>query len=782
MSAKKRNRARILTPNGLQKLQSCIRERELADNAGYRYSLEKLGELTGLDPGTVAKILDRDGSDKRSLNRCFQAFRLTLEEDDHISVVQVQAPQIDPNFVGREGAIADLNTLVSRGAKIIAIQARGGVGKTTLARRYLRQEFDSVLEFPIAKETKDIASIESLLEEKLRQLGEEPGREFLVSLDRLKHKLQAEPIGILIDNLEPALDSAGKFIEPHRRYVELLRVLVDPAVQSMTLITSRERLRESSVTVQHYLLKSLDITAWEQFFQNRGLVSLALDGVEARGGALPALHNAYGGNAKAMEILSSAITEDFMGDVEVYWQANQDDLFVERDLEDLVTQQINRLQQLDPEAYKLLSRMGCYRYQDVPTVPIEGLFCLLWDVPESRHRRVIKSLQDRSLIEFENGEYWLHPVIRAETIPHIRKTQDWENPNQIIAEFWSQSVERIKTEEDALKAFEAYYHYLDISQYDNAGEIILKRRPSKWHGFHEGESLHGAFIRLGLLNQISSASLNVVEKITSRHKKCRLYHYIASDFRFMGCISDSIKYSQKCINLALDCPDHSLEYTEVLALINLGNCEIDLWNLEQAEQYFQQAINRNIKLANNICCFRLAFLYACLNDKEKTFNFAEKSYKNIHKFGLNLWGKGYRFLSLGFAYRKIEDFEKSLEMYKRAIKFSQDSRYTQVEGVALYGLAELLRDQNKFEDALSRNKVAVKLLAQIGTRCELAEAYYQLGLTYKAMSEVYEASSSFHKSIQIFNQIEAPRQSSKVREAMQIRQADLDDFEELIGS
>ena len=281
--------------------------------------------------------------------------------------------------------------------------------------------------FPIAKETKDIASIESLLEEKLRQLGEEPGREFLVSLDRLKRKLQAEQIGILIDNLEPALDSAGKFIEPHRRYVELLRVLADPALQSMTLITSRERLRESSVTVQHYLLKSLDITAWEHFFQSRGLVPLAIDWSGTRiKGALAALHNAYGGNAKAMEIICSAIAEDFAGDVEAYWQVNQDDLLVERDLEDLVTQQFNRLQQLDPDAYKLLCRMGCYRYQDVPTLPIKGLFYLLWDVSEKCHHRLVKSLQDRSLIEFENREYWLHPIIRAEAVSRLKRQIDLE--------------------------------------------------------------------------------------------------------------------------------------------------------------------------------------------------------------------------------------------------------------------------------------------------------------------------------------------------------------------
>jgi len=54
-----------------------------------------------------------------------------------------------------------------------------------------------------------------------------------VSIDRLKRKLQSDRMGILIDNLEPALDSAGKFIELHRRYVELLRVLADPADPSV---------------------------------------------------------------------------------------------------------------------------------------------------------------------------------------------------------------------------------------------------------------------------------------------------------------------------------------------------------------------------------------------------------------------------------------------------------------------------------------------------------------------------------------------------------------------
>jgi hypothetical protein len=348
MSSKQRDRGRILTPDALSRLQQAIRAWELEHEV--RCTQERIRELTsalkegGLDPGTIRKILKaKEGVDPESIRCLSTTFGLQLSETDLIFSSRLQI-QVDPSFVGREGAIADLNTLINRGVKVIVIQARGGVGKTTLARKYLQQEFDSVLEFPIAKETKDIASIESLIEEKLRQLGEEPGREFLVSIDRLKRELQAERIGILIDNLEPALDAAGKFIELHRRYIELLRVLADPAVQSITLVTSRERLHEPGVTVHHYPLRSLDTSAWEQFFQLRQLSTST--------STLVALHRAYGGNAKAMEIISSVIQTDYFSDVEAYWQENQDDLLIERDLEDLVTNQFDRLQEVDADAYK----------------------------------------------------------------------------------------------------------------------------------------------------------------------------------------------------------------------------------------------------------------------------------------------------------------------------------------------------------------------------------------------------------------------------------------------
>lgn len=290
--------------------------------------------------------------------------------------------EADSNFVGRESAINSLNTLVRQGNRIILIQGDGGQGKTTLARKYFdTQGFDFYLELWMATETQNITPVESVVEEWLkRDFNEEPGREFGINLERLKRKLRSENqrIGVLIDNLETALDRNGKFIEPHRRYLDLLRVLADSTVRSVTLITSREQLYESSVGLERYPLGGLDERAWREFFGNRQLNS--------ESPAIAEICRAYGGNAKAMKILSGAILNDFDGDIEAYWQENRNDLLFDRELRDLVSSQFNRLQQIDPEAYRLLCRLGCYRYQDIPYIPIEGIFCLLWDVPESQRK------------------------------------------------------------------------------------------------------------------------------------------------------------------------------------------------------------------------------------------------------------------------------------------------------------------------------------------------------------------------------------------------------------
>jgi tetratricopeptide (TPR) repeat protein len=333
-------------------------------------------------------------------------------------------------------------------------------------------------------------------------------------------------------------------------------------------------LRESAVTVRHYLLEGLDVEAWQEFFNNRNL--------QTDTPALSAMHKAYGGNAKAMEILSSAILQDYDGNLEAYWQAYQEYLLIERDLEDLVACQFNRLQQLDSDAYNLLCRMGCYRYQDVLTVPEEGLFCMLWDVPEAQRRRVVKSLRDRSLVEFCNGEYWLHPLIRAEAIARLKASQDWETANYKAAEFWTESVETVETIEDALRGLEAYYHYVGIHDFESACSVILKHRDNKWGAY---ETLGRSFYRLGLFNKMIDSIDLLLNLDHSRNKSywSELYNVLGSMYWLTGKLHEAIQYYEAGYQIAID---FKLDLFRLISLLNISLCKLDLWEIEEALKYF----------------------------------------------------------------------------------------------------------------------------------------------------------------------------------------------------
>ncbi|MBD0263991.1 MAG: ATP-binding protein, partial [Tolypothrix sp. Co-bin9] len=446
---------------------------------------------------------------------------------------------IDSNFLGRDREIAELHSIINSGTKLILIQAQGGVGKTTLARKYFKtQNFDFVLELWMATEIQNLTPVESVVEEWLRRdFNEEPGRDFGINLERLRRKLrnQSRKIGVFIDNLETALDKNGKFLESRRPYVELLRVLTDSDVHSVTLVTSRERLRESSIEVHLYPLEGLDEQVWQQFFSSRN--------INCNSTVLNEMCRAYGGNAKAMQILRGAILTDFQRDIDAYWQENCTDLLIERELKDLVASQFNRLQQIDLEAYRLLCRLGCYRYQDIPSVPIEGVLCLLWDVPEQQRRRVIKALQDLSLIEAKKGQYWLHPVIRDEAISRLRLvSEEWELVNRKAADFWTQIITKIENTTDALSALEAYYHFVEINDFEQAGGVILHRRDNKEK---ITLPLGCSFYQLGLIQKIISVITQIIDNINYPEERSRLYDILGYSYRLIGRLSVALECHQE---------------------------------------------------------------------------------------------------------------------------------------------------------------------------------------------------------------------------------------------
>lgn len=690
-----------------------------------------------------------------------------------------QDAAIDPHFIGRSQAIETLNCLSRQNHKIIMIQGEGGLGKTTLAQHYLRQAaFDIILEWRVAQETSSLTAVENILDEWLRQdLNDEPGQDLSISLSRLKRHLKHKRIGILVDNLEPALDSNGQFVVAARCYTELLKLLADFSIQSTTLITSRDRLCEPGIKAYHYRLPRLTITDWQQCFTYYQLRFPKADEI------LQCLHRVYGGNAKAMEILCSTVQTDFNGDLIAYWQAYGANPLAEIDLQNLVISQIDRLQELDSIAYQLLCRLSCYRYQTIAKL---SLFAVLAQCQEFDGQRAITSLRNRSLIEVDKGEYWLHPVIRAVVIERLRQRQDlWYQAHQTAAHYWTDSVDSLTSLIDAQQALEAYYHYVAISDFQAAAQVLLRSRHNQWQQFLP---LASSLYRMGLLHPISALIVDVLSHLENEPQQLlqvsELRNILGDIYWIMGDINQAIICQERAIAHALACQfsltkanqstsgeiapfnHYYLQMLNIDSQLSLGLYAMDLWELEQAESSFQTVINLGDDTPHQAwadkAAVALALTYAYQNNRKLASSLANRCLDSFTHQSPQSGRLAYFMQLLGQTFGQLNQLKQAEVLYQQALGFAETGHYLQVKGKALTGLAIIARQRREIDAALSYHHQATNLFESIGAKCDLANAYVELGRSYIELNAIKAAHQKWQQAVVIYSDIHADKQVDRV--------------------
>lgn len=686
----------------------------------------------------------------------------------------------DPHFVGRQAALTHLQGRLELGDRAIVIQGEGGLGKTTLAQHFVAQQVvDLTLELLMAKDMADLTPAEWVVEEWLRQdFGVEPGHEFGVTLDRLKRHLRQRRVLVLIDNLEPCLDAQGCFVHAHRRYGELLRILTDPRSQTVTVITSRDRLCEPGLPLTHYRLPGLDCNAWATYFSQRG--------VRGEATLVAAMHDAYGGNAKAMELICGTIQADYGGDAAAYWPLHREALLAPVDLKNLVDSQIQRLRHLDPAAYRLFCRLGVYRYQDVPTVPLAGVQALLADLPPDRHPGVIASLRNRSLLEHHQGRYWLHPVVRegalAQRYQDSAHQQDWQTAHRWAAQYWTESVARIGNLTDALQALEAYYHYIAIQDFAAAARVILHSRDNQWQQFLP---LGSTLYRLGLIQPIAEAITTVIDHLPPDNADASELYNILGDLRWIqGRLQEAITCQQSAITLAQTSLDqdhpapisHRWYYLTMLLVdsqLSLGLYHLDLWELDTAARWFTQVIHRATGTRHQpwadkaTTCLALVRSYQGQGEEAKTLA------ATVTPTVMGQGGSGrYAFFVqlLGHTYLNLGELTVADQLFQTAISAAEAGHYLQIQANTLSGLGRLQTHLGNWAMAVRHHQTAIDLLEDVGAQCDLATAHLHLALALaQAPHQGRQADQASHhrqRAETLFAAIPAPQQVARVQQAL----------------
>jgi tetratricopeptide (TPR) repeat protein len=730
---------------------------------------------------TIAKQLGYEESYVRDRgSRLFRLLRQAFEESigkqnfkvvverrfEQEKLVQKQLatspPETNHDFLGREDDLAKLHQCL-QDSQVVLIQGEGGLGKTTLARKYLEKYGFRVLPIWMATENPSmITPAENIVEEWLpREFNSPAGRDFGINLSRLRQCLSSsqKPIGILIDNFDSVLNGSGRLLESHRCYLELLRLLADPNLPVVTLITSRERLQESAVTPQIYRLEGLSEGVWRDYF--------AYHRMDVQPHIVREIWNACGGNPKAMKILKGAAQAEFDGDLDGYWQSCDRNLLIEGTLQDLVCNQFDSIQASNSIAYQLLCRMGAYRYQDVPFVSLAGVKSLLWDVPEPQRQSIIQSLRGRSLIECRrNQKFWLHPMIRSEAIKRLKQSPvEWQEAHRQAAQFWLNSVEVVDTVEDALQALEAYYHYLEIEDYEQACAVIVTQKPNRWNTEIEVGWL---FYRLSLLQQMTSAITRIIDHISADRRAGRLYNLLGYMHRLSGEMGDAIANHRIALEIAENLGSIRLK---ISALFNLGLCHRDLWRSQQAIEYFLQVQ----RLAQEIhftdyeiyanCC--LAYLFSRQGDRKMAITYANTVSPIMLQEQVTSWGAGCSLLYLANTYRNLGELEAATELYQDTLIFAQNNQFTHIAAKAIGGLAQVDSLRKNYPQALARHDTAIDRLQQINAQCDLAEAYLQRGLTYRAMQQTQSSHQDFQRSRQLFLAVESYDRLAWLEEMME---------------
>lgn len=434
MNTPKRRRRRgvILSRIGLKKLQDATNEAQMRENRGYRYTLEALGERTGLDPDTVLKVYTgKTGVDKQTLTRCFKAFSLKLEsrdyhplgfEEDSVEISYScksssfqdwgNAPDIS-RFYGRQDELKILHHWIEESrCRIVALLGFRGTGTTSLGVRFAHQSKDS-FDYIIWRSLSCACPIDDFLRNLLNCFAQERVESLpndrLSLISRLLHYFRIYRCLLILDQDHSDL-SLNSTCQNCKELGDFLQRVGETSHQSCLLFTGQIQLKAlnflegESCPVRVMYLKGLQTQDIMSILKDKGVR------VNSSGEDLHKIIDFYGGNPLILKFLSTTIKNIFDGVLEDFIN-NNSPIFgeiarlLDREFKELSEAERVILNQLtlNNKALSFPELREQLKSSLSPQVLLESM----------------ENLQERSLLEQSHGLFFLQPFIKVYLINQL---------------------------------------------------------------------------------------------------------------------------------------------------------------------------------------------------------------------------------------------------------------------------------------------------------------------------------------------------------------------------
>ncbi|GAX38291.1 NB-ARC domain-containing protein [Nodularia sp. NIES-3585] len=411
----KRKRGLVLTPEGLQKLQSAKLAAELNENYGIRYTLEDLSDRIGINTATVSKVLSgEDAVDKRTIELFFQAFNIQLDKSCYTNSDQSQHQDWGEAtntsaFYGRTEEITTLeNLLLQERCQLVAILGIGGMGKSTLAVKLVERIKDN-FEYIIWRSLREAPPLEAILTNLIQFLSDEQETEASLPqnlgdrISRLIYYLRQHRCLLILDNIESILlggSRAGLYRSGYEGYGYLLKRVGEVNHQSCLLLTSREKPKEvaslegETLCVRSFILGGLQAADGQEILKAKGILASDLESTE--------LVELCGGNALALKMVATTIQDVFDGSTTEFLKQK---IIVFGDICELLEQQFLRLSNLEKDIMYWLA----INREPVSISQIRQ--DIISPISTKKMLESLESLLRRSLIEKNEVTFTLQPVV-----------------------------------------------------------------------------------------------------------------------------------------------------------------------------------------------------------------------------------------------------------------------------------------------------------------------------------------------------------------------------------